>query len=132
MASHGETLGTEIRFAAQLHDSFCNQVRVLLFFIRMFQKFRSHRLSVDAGSHVVMSLVAQHADNLSSQGLVEYADHSLAVRPVAFSDGAILDMLTRPPANFFDIRYKWSARIGLGLWTHRFPLKQAPDCRDAN
>jgi hypothetical protein len=104
-----------------LHDSFGDHVGVLLFLARVLQKFLSYSLSMDAGGHVVMALVAQDANDLCSERLVQDSDHSLAVCLVGISNCAVLDVLPGSPADFFNIRYKWPAFVGLRrLWTHDF------------
>jgi hypothetical protein len=40
---------------------------------------------------------------------------------VGIGHGAIFNVLAGSAANFFDIRYKWPAIVGLRrLWTHNF------------
>ena len=42
--------------------------------------------------HVVVALVAQHADELGGERLVEYGDHALAVGAVGLGDRALVDV----------------------------------------
>ena len=53
-----------------------------------------------------MALVAQHADELRRQRLVEDLDHGLAVGLVARRDGALLDVLAGPLAQGLDVGEK--------------------------
>jgi hypothetical protein len=76
---------------------------VPLLLVRVLEELRGHRLGVDALGHEVVPLVAQHADDLGGQGLVEQADDGVAVRLVALGDGAVLDVLARPVAERLDV-----------------------------
>ena len=53
--------------------------------------------------HEVVPLVAQDADDLGGERLVEELDHGLAVGPVARGDRALLDVLARACAERLDV-----------------------------
>ena len=58
--------------------------------------FLRHGLGVDPGGHVVVALVAQDADDLGRERLVQDLDDGLAVRAIVLGDRALLDVPARP------------------------------------
>src|SRR5437879_3769768 len=98
MAAVGETLGIEVGLAAQLRDPLRDPVGMLLLLAGMDEEFGLHRLRVDALGHIMVALVAQDADQLGRQRLVQHLDYLLAVALVAGGDRAVLDAAARPLA----------------------------------
>ena len=72
----------------------------------MLQELRGDRVGVDALGHEVVTLVAQHADDLRGQRLVEQLDHGLAVGPVSIGDRAFFDVLPRPATKLGDVGHE--------------------------
>src|SRR5205814_3485831 len=61
------------------------------------------RLVMDPGRHVVVAPVAQHADHLRGQRLVEQAHGRVDVPAVGRGDRALLDVLARASLDFFHV-----------------------------
>lgn len=99
----GERVGVEVRLAAQLDDALGQFVGVLLLLLGVFQELRGHRLGVQARDRVVVPLVAQGADDLGGEGLVEDEEHALQVRAVGVGDRALLDLPAGPLADGLDV-----------------------------
>ena len=72
VAARREALGIEIRFAAELDDAFGDPVGMRLLFVRVLEELGLHALRVDALRHEVVPLVAQHADDLGRERLVQH------------------------------------------------------------
>ena len=68
----------------------------------MLKKFFRHRLRVDALCHMVMALVAQNANDLRSERLVEDAQDDRPVTFVAVCNRPILNVMTGTSANLLD------------------------------
>jgi hypothetical protein len=61
----------------------------------MFEKLFGDSLRMDALSHIVVALVAQDADDLRRQRLIQYSQNDFAVAFVTAGDCPVLNMLTR-------------------------------------
>ena len=103
VAAVGEAVGVEVRLALQLRDAQRDLVGVAQLLVGVLQELRGHRPGVEALGHVVVPLVAQHADDLGGQRLVEHLDHPLAVGAVGVGDRALLDLLPGPLAEGLDV-----------------------------
>ena len=86
---------------------------MLLLFAGMLEEFFLDGIGVEPACHEIMALVAQHADKLRRQRLVQHLDHLLAVGLVGAGDGALLDMLARAVADFLDVGGKGLHGAGL-------------------
>src|SRR6202140_4661526 len=106
MAAREQSVRIEVRFAVQLGDSLGNHVGMLLLFGSMFEKFLRNRLRMNSLGHVVVTLVAQDANDLSGQRLVQHPQNSLSVPFVTISDCAALNVRARPPADLTDVGQK--------------------------
>src|SRR6266545_753797 len=104
VAAGQQALGVEVGVPAELDDPLGDEIGMALLLVRVLEKLLRHGLSVDAGRRVVVAALAQHADNLRRQRLVEEAEHRLPVCPVALGDGTGLDVLTRASADLHDVR----------------------------
>ena len=71
MAARGEALGREVGLAAELRDALGDLVGVLLLVVGVLEELGRHALGVDALRHEVVALVAQHADDLGGERLVQ-------------------------------------------------------------
>ena len=71
--------------------------------LRVLEELGRHALGVDALRHEVVALVAQHADDLGRERLVEQPHHRLAVGAVAGRHRALLDVLAGAAAQFLDV-----------------------------
>src|SRR5262249_25677316 len=69
-----------------------------------------HRFRMDTARHEVVTLVAQHADELGGEHLVEHRDDALAVGLVALGYRALLHMLARVIPDPLDVRNKLAHR----------------------
>src|SRR4029453_7411712 len=103
MAAGHQPFGIEVRLASQLGDPFGGHISMSLLLIGVLQEFLGDRLGVNSGGHVVMTLVAQHADDFRGQNFIKYLNHCLPVCGVAASDGTLLHVLPGTPAEFLYI-----------------------------
>ncbi|MNH28058.1 hypothetical protein D3C78_654160 [compost metagenome] len=69
----------------------------------VLEEFVSCDTGLDPAGHVVVALVAQGADPLGGQRLVEQAQDFFPVGAVAFGHGALLDMLAGTLTQGFNI-----------------------------
>jgi hypothetical protein len=106
MASGRQAVGIEVWLAAQLYDTLRDQVGVSLLFVGVLQKLGRNTLGVDAASHEIVTLVAQHANNLGGQRFVQNLDDGVAVSGVPFGDRALFDMFPGALAQCFDVGKK--------------------------
>ena len=93
----------KVRGAVQLRNAFGDCVGVFLLSFRVFEKFFRDRLRMDSGSHVVMTFVAQNANQFGSQSLIQDLHCRFAICLVTFSDFAAFDVLTGTTPSFFNI-----------------------------
>ena len=75
----GEKFGSP----AELHDARRDLVRVRLLLVRVLEELLRDALGVEPARHEVVPLVAQHADELGRERLVQELEHGLAVGAVA-------------------------------------------------
>ena len=68
----------------------------------MHQELGAYGLTVDTSCHEVVAAVAQHADDLGRQCLVEQLEHMGPVGAVASGDCAVLGVLARLLAQGLD------------------------------
>ena len=101
-----QPLRVQVRLAPELHDAGGDLVGVPLLLVRVLEELRGHGLGVDPLGHEVVALVAQHADDLGGQRLVEQLHHRLAVRLVALGHRAVLDVLARALAERLDVGHE--------------------------
>lgn len=107
VAAHQQTSGIEIGLALELNYALCNRIRVSLFVVRMLEKLSGHAFGMYSASHVIMTLIPQHTDDLGRQCLVQNFNCCFTIRAVTFGHSAILDVLSRAFAQSFDISEKW-------------------------
>src|SRR5207237_1115485 len=67
-------------------------IRVLFFLVGMLEKLCCHSLSMNAGGHKIMALIAQDADDLGGEGSIEKLNNFVAVGLVSGSYGSLLDI----------------------------------------
>src|SRR5581483_4952846 len=77
--------------------------RVLLLLPRMLLELLLDGLRVGAGRHEVVELVAQRADELGGERLVQYPDRLLAIELVVRGDRPLRDVLARTLAKGLDL-----------------------------
>ena len=85
----GQPLGREVRLPAELHDAGRDLVGVRLLLVRMLQELGRHGLGVDAARHVVCLLVAQDADDLGRERLVQEAEDGVELAAVTGGHGPL-------------------------------------------
>ncbi len=119
MAARSEPLRREVRLAAQLHYARRDLIGVLLLLVRVLEKLGRDALRMNTARHVVVTLIAQNADKLGRERLVEQLDHRVAVGAVAFRHRAAFYMLARALAQRLDVAKK-------RLVAHRYSLPAFP------
>ena len=82
VAAVGEAVGVEVGLALQLRDAQRDLVGVAQLLVGVLEELGGDRAGVEAVGHEVVPLVAEHADDLGGQRLVEHLDHLLAVGAV--------------------------------------------------
>jgi hypothetical protein len=80
-------------FPVELDDPLRNPIGMALFLCRIFKKLVGDSLGVDAPRRVVMPLVAQDANQLRRERLVEEPENGRSVRSVTVRDGPAFDVL---------------------------------------
>src|SRR5258706_14825340 len=75
--------------------------------VGMLQEFRRDSLRMDSGSHEIVPLVAQHANDLGRQRFVQDLVHRLSIGLVAFGYRALLVVLTSSFPLRFAVGRKW-------------------------
>ena len=103
-----------------LHDANRDLVGMALLLVRVLQELLRDRLGMDAVRHEIVAFVAEHADDLGREGLVQDPHDDLGVGAVALGNGAALDVLARAAADRLDVGQK---RL---LLLVRLPLLHAP------
>src|SRR6185437_7296772 len=103
MAEVGEVRRVHLRLAAELLDPFGDALGMLLLFTRMLLEFLLDRLRVDAGGHEVVELIAERADDLRGERLVENPDRLLAIELIVGSHRSFGNMLARTLAERLDL-----------------------------
>ncbi len=104
VAPRREAVGGEVRLAVELRDALGDLVGVLLLLVGVLEELLRDRLRVDARGHEVVPLVAEHADDLRRQRLVQDLDDRLAVGAVALGHRPLLHMLPRSFPKRLDVR----------------------------
>ena len=104
VTARGEPVRIQVGLAVQLHDARGDLVGVLLFLVCMLQELGLDRVCRDTLGHEVVPLVAEYADDLRRQRLVEELEYRLAVRRVAGRDRAFHDVLAGAPPEHHDVR----------------------------
>jgi len=82
MAALEQRVGLEVGVAAELHDAFGELVGVRQFLIGVHQELFGDLRRIAPMRGVVVAPVAQHADELGGQGVVEQAHDLVAPRAV--------------------------------------------------
>jgi len=103
VAAAEQTLGVQVGRAPELDDALADLIGVPLLLVGVLQKFLRDRLRVDSAGHEVVPAIAQRADDLGRQRLVQHADHRLAIAAVPFGHRAVQDVLAGAAADLFDI-----------------------------
>src|SRR4029079_6019274 len=120
VAARAQAFRREIGRAAELGDALGDLVGVLLLLVGVLQELRRHALGMDALRHVVMELVAQRADDLGGERLVEELQHHAAVGVVTGSHRPLGDVLPGTPTQRLDVGEKGSP-AGLGCGHRALP-----------
>jgi hypothetical protein len=103
VTAHQQAFGTEVWRAIQLDDPFGYAVGVSLFFLWVLQKFLGDGLGVNPVCHVVVTLVAQHADDFGSQRFIQQSHRRLGIALIAFNYSALFDVLPGAASDFLDV-----------------------------
>src|ERR1700761_1151660 len=106
VAAAEQALGVEVGRAIELGDALGNAVGMTLLLVGVFQELRGHALGMNALGHVVVIFVAQYANDLGRQRLIQYLDHRLAVGAIAVGDRSLVDVRASTLANGLDIGKK--------------------------
>src|SRR5579885_3053336 len=119
MAPAQESLRRKVWLPAQLHNPLRDLVGMRLFLNGVLHELRLHPRGPNACRRKVMASIAEHADNLGGQRLVEQLTDCLRLLLISQRHCAILDLLTCTLAERFDVRQK---RRSVLLFFHMAPL----------
>ena len=75
VAAVGDAVGVEVRLALELRDAQRDLVGVPQLLVGVLEELGGHRPGVEPVGHEVVALVAEDADDLGGQRLVEHLDH---------------------------------------------------------
>jgi hypothetical protein len=106
VAARQHPFGIEVRSAAELSDALGDAVGVVLLLVGVREELGLHPLRVDPGRGEIVLAIAQRADDLGRQRLVEELHRELAVDLIAGGDRALFDVLARSPTELFDVSQK--------------------------
>jgi hypothetical protein len=104
----------EVRRAPELADAFGDAVGVHLLLVGVLHELVGDGLVVDPGGHVVVPAVAQRADDLRRQRLVEQADGRLHVAAVRRRHRALHHVLPRAPLDLLHVHHERHRLLGHG------------------
>jgi hypothetical protein len=107
MTARQQPFGIEIWRTPQLNYSLGNLIGVTLLFVGVLQKLSRDTFGVDPGSHEIVTLVPQHANDFRRQRFIQHLDHGLSVGLIAFGYRALVDVLACSFAERFDVSQKW-------------------------
>src|SRR5260221_7138931 len=103
VAARRQPVGREVGLAAELHDTRRDLVGVLLLLAGVLEELRRHALGVDTLGHEVVALVAQRADDLGGERLVQQLVHHATVGVIPGSHRTFADVLPGPLAQRGDV-----------------------------
>jgi hypothetical protein len=92
MATRDQGGRVEVRRTVQLDDALGQPVGVFLLLPGVLEELGLGRAVAGAADGVVVTLVAQCADQLGGQRVVQHGDHRFAVGLVAYGDGAVVEV----------------------------------------
>src|SRR5690242_1312738 len=87
-----QVAGIKVGLAAELLDALGDAVSVLAFGIGVLLELAGHGFAVHAGGHKVVVHVAEDADDLGSQGLVQNFDGLFFIAAVGICDRSIFEI----------------------------------------
>ena len=113
----------EVGLAAELLNALGDLVGMLAFGVGMLLELVAHGHGVNAGRHEVVVHVAQHADNLGRQRVVQNRDGLIDVAFIGVGYRAFFNLLRGALTDFF--------HIGHETWHENFPRRELPLARPA-
>src|SRR5207247_7814566 len=118
-----DTVRVQVRLAAELIDPLGEQIQMLLFLLRVLSELFLDRLARKTGRADGVELVAEDADDLRGDRVVQQGDRVLHLAPVVLRDGTFAQMLASPAPNLLDIRKKspWSTHCLSSFFLHDSP-----------
>src|SRR2546422_5001306 len=99
----------QVRLAAELIDPLGEEIEMLLFLLRVLSKLFLDRLAGEPGRADGVVLVAEDADDLRGDRVVQQGDRVFHLAPVVLRDRAFAQMLPRPAPNLLEVRKKLSS-----------------------
>src|SRR6266481_5427170 len=96
----------QVRLAAELIDPLGEEIEMLLFLLRVLSELLLDRLASEAGRADGVELVAEDADDLRGDRVVQEGDGVLHLAAVVLRDGTFAEMLPSPAPNLLDVRKK--------------------------
>src|SRR5207245_10483724 len=94
----------QVRLAAELIDPLGEEIEVLLFLLRVLSKLFLDRLAGESGRADGVELVAEDADDLRGDRVVQEGDGVLHLAAVVLRDGTFAQVLPSPAPNLLDVR----------------------------
>jgi hypothetical protein len=101
-----EVMGGKVGLAAELLNAVSQHVSMLALGVRVLLELITRGPGVHTGGHEVMVHVAQHADNLRGQRLIENFDGLLYVALIALCHGALFHLVDGATAQLLNIFHK--------------------------
>jgi hypothetical protein len=92
VAARGQDRGVHVGLAAELGDPLGGQVGVALLVVGVLLQLGGDGGAVHALGHEVVTLVAQHADQLGGQHLVEDVQHAGQVGAIGLGDRSLIEV----------------------------------------
>src|SRR5438876_1019149 len=99
-----DAVRVQVRLAAELIDPLGEEIEMLLFLLRVLSELFLDRLAGEPGRADGVVLVAEDADDLRGDRVVQEGDGVFHLAPVVLRDGAFAQMLPSPAPNLLDIR----------------------------
>ena len=95
MGTLGEGGRIEVRLALQLHNTSGNPIGVFLLLFRVLQELLSNRFRRESGREEVVGAIAEYANDLGGEGVVEHLDDAFSLGAVGVGERSLLEVLPR-------------------------------------
>src|SRR5262245_11400441 len=104
MRPGGEPLRIHVGYPTELHDALGDGVGVLLLLLRVLEELVGYGLTVDAAHHEVVVAIAERADDLGGERIVEHLHHPRTVRDVCAGHRPAIHVLASAAANVGNVQ----------------------------
>src|SRR5213593_2995725 len=101
-----DAVRVQVRLAAELIDPLGEEIEMLLFLLRVLSELFLDRLAGEPGRADGVELVAEDADDLRGDRVVQEGDRVFHLAAVVLRHRAFAQMLPSPPPNLLDVRKK--------------------------